>query len=297
MEKTENLPQNTEFDPSPAHAETMNSGQINNGHLYQGNSQSQIPIHLHDTNMIDHEDPLLIAQTLTYITDDGSVVVSFVAAPFSSNFKIRFFALEIIFVILLIFAVPIGAHGTVVSVSIGNMVVVAWFWYNSVRSIDITSDGGLRFWIGNVEIDVPFDKILSMRRVVISSPCSIVSFPLLPHRGFLSNPLDGVAIITSIPTTPFWAWPRSAGKPERKCCFVGCPKLVIVFSPAGGGLNFIREVEDEMRNNSDGNKMSTKQMQQPPSYAPNRIPGQGSIASRSNIGEKEVTLAGDLFDV
>jgi len=29
------------------------------------------------------EDPLLIAQTLTYITDDGSVVVSFTSAPFS----------------------------------------------------------------------------------------------------------------------------------------------------------------------------------------------------------------------
>ena len=30
-----------------------------------------------------HEDPLLIAQTLTYVTDDGSVVFSFESAPAS----------------------------------------------------------------------------------------------------------------------------------------------------------------------------------------------------------------------
>ena len=33
--------------------------------------------------MIVDEDPLLIAQTLTYVTDDGSVVMSFQSAPFS----------------------------------------------------------------------------------------------------------------------------------------------------------------------------------------------------------------------
>mmetsp|Transcript_6759 Transcript_6759/g.8389 ORF Transcript_6759/g.8389 Transcript_6759/m.8389 type:complete len:281 (+) Transcript_6759:54-896(+) len=249
----------------------------------------------HLENDIDHEDPLLIAQTLTYITDDGSVVMSFVSTPFSFNFKLRFLVLEIIFVLLLVSAVPIGAHGTVLTVSIANMSAVAWFWYNSVRCVDITSDGGLRFWIGNVEIDVPFDKIVSMRRIAISSPCSIVSMPLLPHRGFLSNPIDGVAIITSLASNPFWAWPRSADKPERRCCFgaIGCPRLVIVFSPAGGGLNFIREVENEMRNSSDGDRPSTKQMQQPPSYAPSRISGVGSTSR----GGKEVALTGDLFDV
>ena len=36
----------------------------------------------HDT--IDPDDPLLIAQSLTYITDDGSTVLSFTSAPFSS---------------------------------------------------------------------------------------------------------------------------------------------------------------------------------------------------------------------
>ncbi|EED94925.1 predicted protein [Thalassiosira pseudonana CCMP1335] len=109
--------------------------------------------------VVDPDDPLLIAQTLTYVTDDGSVLLSFTSAPFSFAFKLRFFLFEAIFLAILIVALPIGAHGTVVSISIGNLIAVAWFWYNSVRCVDITSDGGLRFWIGNIEIDVPFDKI------------------------------------------------------------------------------------------------------------------------------------------
>lgn len=32
---------------------------------------------------VDPDDPLLIAQTLTYVTDDGSVLLSFTSAPFS----------------------------------------------------------------------------------------------------------------------------------------------------------------------------------------------------------------------
>ena len=32
---------------------------------------------------IDPDDPLLIAQTLTYVTDDGSVITSYSSAPFS----------------------------------------------------------------------------------------------------------------------------------------------------------------------------------------------------------------------
>jgi hypothetical protein len=35
-----------------------------------------------DHRMMD-EDPLLISQTLTYVTDDGSVLHSFESAPFS----------------------------------------------------------------------------------------------------------------------------------------------------------------------------------------------------------------------
>jgi hypothetical protein len=150
------------------------------------------------------------------------------------------------------FAVPIGAHGTVVAVSVANLLLVAWFWYNLVRSVDITADGTLRFWIGNIEIDVPFDKIVSMRRVALTSPCSVVS--VYPHRGLLACPTDGVAIVTTVPSTPFWLWPRSAGKPDRSCCFgiLRCPRLTVIFSPAGGGASFIREVETEMRNFSNG---------------------------------------------
>lgn len=219
--------------------------------------------------ILDPDDPLLIAQSLTYITDDGSVALSFSSAPFSFAFKFRFFLLETVFVLLLVTAVPLGAHSTVVGISVGNLFCVAWFWYNHVRSVDITTDGGLRFWIGNVEIDVPFSKILEIRR--IAGECSIVSPALQPHRGFLSTPTDGVAILTSVPSTPFFMWPRSAGKPERRLGPFTCPRLKIVFSPAGGGLAFIRDVENEMRNfNSEDGKMrgrpSNKQMQSIPAY-------------------------------
>jgi hypothetical protein len=66
--------------------------------------------------------------------------------------------MELIFVLLMVAAVPVGAHGMVVAVSIVNLLIVAWFWYNLVRSVEITTDNALRFWIGNIEIDVPFDK-------------------------------------------------------------------------------------------------------------------------------------------
>jgi hypothetical protein len=187
---------------------------------------------------------------------------------FQTAFKVRALILEIIFLLLLICAVPIGAHGTVVAVSVVNLTFVAWFWYNSVRNVDITTDGGLRFWIGNISIDVPFDKIISMKRVALSTPCSFVTCS--PHRGFLNSPTDGVCIVTSVPSTPFWLWPRSAGKPDRTCCYgmVGCPRLTVVFSPAGGGLAFIREVENEMRNFSSGTVQQSQERVQPPSYDP-----------------------------
>jgi hypothetical protein len=44
----------------------------------QTNPQTQM---IQSTELDD--DPLLIAQTLTYVTDDGSVVLSFQTAPFS----------------------------------------------------------------------------------------------------------------------------------------------------------------------------------------------------------------------
>ena len=260
--------------------------------------------------VVDPDDPLLIAQTLTYVTDDGSVLLSFTSAPFSfgerammlllfftvlsrnhttltdpvpppSNyvslpmglaFKLRFFLLEAAFVAILLYAVPIGAHGTVVSISIGNLIAVAWFWYNSVRCVDVTSDGGLRFWIGNIELVVPYDKITGLHR--LGTGCGICSPALIPHRGLLTNPTDGVAILTSVPSTPFWAWPRSAGRPERTLGPLRCPRLKIVFSPAGGGLNFVREVEQEMNGRGAGEGTGERQgwrggaKVQPPAFDP-----------------------------
>uniref|UniRef100_A0A7S2GTB7 Uncharacterized protein n=1 Tax=Helicotheca tamesis TaxID=374047 RepID=A0A7S2GTB7_9STRA len=245
--------------------------------------------------VIDPDDPLLIAQTLTYITDDGSVVLSFSSAPFSFAFKLRFILLEAIFVLLLVAAVPIGAHGTVVAISIVNLVAVAWFWYNLVRSVEVTSDGGLRFWIGNVEMDVPFSKILSIKRV--AGECALVSLPLLPHRGFLSCPTDGVAVVTSVPSTPFFLWPRSAGKPERRLGPFSCPRLVVVFSPAGGGMNFIREVENEMKNfqGEGGDRKANQQYVQPPAF----LSGGDHVGQSSQgvAGNNVQSQTGDFFDV
>ena len=48
-----------------------------NGGLGPGPAPPQQMMHL------DPEDPLLIAQSLTYVTDDGSVNLSFASAPFS----------------------------------------------------------------------------------------------------------------------------------------------------------------------------------------------------------------------
>lgn len=163
--------------------------------------------------------------------------------------------------VLLVCAVPIGAHGTVVAVSVANLLAVAWFWYNHVRSVDVTSEGTLRFWIGNIELDVPFDKIVSIRRVATATaPCSFMRLTAVwPYRGFLSDPSDGVSVVTTVPSTPFWLWPRSAGKPDRTFCFgfFFCPKLTVVFSPTGGGQNFINDVEREMLNYSNNGKRNS----------------------------------------
>jgi len=157
--------------------------------------------------------------------------------------------LEVIIILVMVVAVPTGAHGTVVGVCIANLVLLAWFWYNLVRSVDVTSEGSLHFWIGNVEVNVPFDRIVSVRRVATSMPCSVL-LTATPYRGILSNPADGVAIATSLPTQPLCLWPRSAGRPERKLLCLSCPRLTVVFSPHGGGANFCREVENELLNYS-----------------------------------------------
>jgi len=174
-------------------------------------------------------------------------------------------------------AVPIGAHGTVVSISLGNLFVVAWFWYNSVRSVDILNDGSLRFWIGNVEVDVPFEKIVNVRR--ITNECSLVAPGLLPHRGYMTRPTDGAAILTTVPSMPLFMWPRSAGKPERRIGPLTCPRLKVVFSPVGGGLNFVREVEAEMRGEGRGavNGGSGGGRVQPPAFVPSGAGNTGDL--------------------
>ena len=45
--------------------------------LGMGGMQQQQPV-------VDPDDPLLIAQSLTYVTDDGSVLLSYQSAPFST---------------------------------------------------------------------------------------------------------------------------------------------------------------------------------------------------------------------
>ena len=95
-------------------------------------------------------------------------MVSFHFTP-SSAFKLRFSFFEVIFVAILLYAVPVNAHGTVVSISIGNL-------SNSVRCVDVTADGGLRFWIGNIELDVPYDKITARERKESSGESSTNCF-------------------------------------------------------------------------------------------------------------------------
>lgn len=163
------------------------------------------------------------------------------------GFQIQLFTLEMFFIAGVLGSISMGAHGAVVGVIIGNLILLAWFWYNLVRSVDVTADGSLRFWIGNIEVDCPYDKIVSIRRVSTKMPCSLM-VTAQPYRGFLATPVDGVAIVTTLPSTPFWLWPRSAGKPDRSCCCLSCPRLTVVFSPSGGSTAFIREVEGEMRN-------------------------------------------------
>lgn len=50
--------------------------------MYESNGQQQVGLNL-PPPVVDPDDPLLIAQTLTYVTDDGSVLLSFTSAPFS----------------------------------------------------------------------------------------------------------------------------------------------------------------------------------------------------------------------
>jgi hypothetical protein len=56
-------------------------------------SDKDEPISMQEENQqggtIDPDDPLLIAQTLTYVTDNGSVVMTYSSAPFTTGKEAR----------------------------------------------------------------------------------------------------------------------------------------------------------------------------------------------------------------
>ena len=169
-------------------------------------------------------------------------------------------------------------------------------------------------FLGNQEIFIPFDKIVSLRRT--SSPFGLISPSLIPHRGFLTSSSDGVAIVTTFADEPFFLRPRSAGKPERKFLCYTCPKLTIVFSPTGGSSSFIREVENEMRHfgsiNANDSSCFNHGMIVPPSHPPeqqtapvlwldrdnpNGSVSTGSINNNDGQSIKANRASMDLFDV
>ena len=137
--------------------------------------------------------------------------------------------------------------------------------HNSVRCVDVTAESGLRFWIGNIELNFPYDKITNLHR--LDGTCRVCSPGLLPYWGLLRHPTDGVAVFTK-----FWALPWSAGRPERRLGPLRCLRPKIVFRPANEGLNFIQEVEKKMHGAGreeglglGGNRMGKGKVQ-PPSF-------------------------------
>lgn len=65
-------------DETPLSSTDINNNSINM--LQRTRSQDMVDDH---HNHIVDEDPLLISQSLTYVTDDGSVLHSFRSSPFS----------------------------------------------------------------------------------------------------------------------------------------------------------------------------------------------------------------------
>ena len=105
----------------------------------------------------------------------------------------------------------------------------------------------------------------------------------------MTCPDDGVAIVTTVPSMPLFMWPRSAGKPERRLGPLTCPRLRVVFSPTGGALSFIREVEAEMRGEGRGAADGGMGRVQPPAFVPS-----GSNGMMNNGGGGG---GADLIDV
>jgi len=259
------------------------------------------------------DDPLVIAQSLTYVTDDNSVVATYRSAPFSLAFKLRFVAVEVAFVSIVFLCIPVAAHGTVVSMTIFNCLLIAWFWYNHVRAADVKTDG-VRVFMGNFEFDVPFDRIESISHMT-DHPCNFCGAPhgFSAQRGLYTDPMDGVCIRTGLAYTPLWAWPRAMGRPERQCCcgLWEFPRMTLIFSPAGGSVNFIRDVEREMRNYANatapkppgapGNADAALKDDDDVHFVEQMANGDGSgLSHRSGRNEQQPgqqPFSGDLFDV
>ena len=68
-------------DSTPLGDQQTTAAQIQNNKMLQ-RQRSQERVEDHHSHIVD-EDPLLISQSLTYVTDDGSVLHSFRAAHFS----------------------------------------------------------------------------------------------------------------------------------------------------------------------------------------------------------------------
>ena len=66
-------------DPRPLQPTTPNAAQAPTDTPKESAMQED-----HQNGTIDPDDPLLIAQTLTYVTDNGSIVMSYSSAPFST---------------------------------------------------------------------------------------------------------------------------------------------------------------------------------------------------------------------
>ena len=79
---TEDISNNTASVTQTKNESTNNVNSPNNAQDMTFSQQEQGQFNNNEI-IVDPDDPLLIAQTLTYVTDDGSVVLSFTSAPFS----------------------------------------------------------------------------------------------------------------------------------------------------------------------------------------------------------------------
>jgi hypothetical protein len=72
----------TPLDPQQQQQQQQQSSQTKKKKSMHQRTRSQDMVEDHNTHIID-EDPLLISQSLTYVTDDGSILHSFQSSPFS----------------------------------------------------------------------------------------------------------------------------------------------------------------------------------------------------------------------